>query len=430
MSSYSNLNPENADLPHVTAKKILQRLNTGVTPAGLYVNGNQNLHVQIPRDLFGRVEVATPTTLFDSKFDISDRSDKWNAEGTTAHDPSRARIVLTVAALSNTTSARQTRRSIIYQPGKQQSGVMTFRLGSPAAGITRRVGLFESQHGIFLEQTVGGLSFVIREDGAASESASQANWNADKLDGTGASGVILDQTKCQILVIAYEWLGVGTVSCGFFHQGEVIWAHHFHHANVVTQVYVSTPNAPIRYEISNDGTGAESTFDQICSTVYSSGGVQNQGRVRSVDRETTPLTTLNDSDIYPLLAIRLSDVRANCVIENLSVMSTDNTALWQWQLILNPTVAGTALSFSTYSEFVDVARPTNATKVSGGTLLGSGYAVNSLQSRPSVSVNPADDNIMGEQSIGGATDVMVLAVRRITGTTVPFYGSLIYREFS
>lgn len=430
MNFQSNLNPQDTDHPHHTSKKILQRLNTGlaVTTAGQNYDASGRLLVDTPRDLFNRVEVAQPVTLFDSKLDQDAREDQWNEAGTTAHDATRARQVLTVANASSTTSARQTKRAIIYQPGKAQTGVFTFRLGAAAAGITRRVGLFDADDGMFLEQTSTGVRFVIRDGGAASETAEQADWNIDKLDGTGASGVTLDETRCQIFFVSYEWLGVGSVVFGFFYNGAPVVCHKMHHANLVTQVYVQTPNAPIRYEITNDGTGVESTFDQICSTVYTSGGAQNQGRVHTVDIGTTAVATLNNGNLFPLIAIRLNNNHANAVIEDLSAICTDNAIVWNWQLLLNPTVTGTALSFSDHSEFVQVARPDNATTVSGGTLLASGYAVNQNASRPTINFSPKDDNFLGEQSIGGDADIIVLAVRRLTGTTPEFYGSLTYRE--
>jgi hypothetical protein len=429
---FPHTQPEDGDMQHPTLQKTLQRLNTGiaVTNASLQFDSTGRLKVDLPRDLFNRVEVAEPVTLFDSKLDLSERTDQWNSTGSVAHDATRAREVLTVANASSTTTARQTKRSIIYQPGKAQTGVFTFRMGAAATGITRRVGLYCSQEGIFFEQTSAGLRFVIRDQSATSESAEQADWNVDKLDGNGPSGVTIDITRCQIFFIAYEWLGVGTVALGFYYNGAPVVCHLFHHSNQVTQVYMRTPNSPIRFEIVNDGTGAESTFDQICSTVYSSGGAQNQGHLHAVDRQTTALTTLNNANLYPVIAIRLGSVRANAIIENLSMMCTDNSVFWQWQLLLNPSVTGTALSFSDYSEFVQVARPTNATTVSGGTLMAAGYVINATANKPSVNLNPAEDNLLGEQTIGGDTDVVVLAVRRITGTTPDFYGSLTYREIA
>ena len=56
----------------------------------------------------------------------------------------------------------------------------------------------------FFEQNGTDLRVVIRDDGSGSvvdSVVSQANWNVDKLDGTGASGITIDTTKDNIYFI-------------------------------------------------------------------------------------------------------------------------------------------------------------------------------------------------------------------------------------
>ena len=64
--------------------------------------------------------------------------------------------------------------------------------------------------GLYLEQDGTAISVVRRYmttgGTGAEERVLQANWNKDKLDGTGASGVNLDWTMAQHLVIEYQWL--------------------------------------------------------------------------------------------------------------------------------------------------------------------------------------------------------------------------------
>lgn len=417
------------DIANWPAIQTVDGVVTAVQGGNWNVGVSGPVEVTIPQvDLFDRVQTADPVTLFQSKLDLANRTDLWNSTGTATYDSSRARCVLSVANLASATSARQTKRRFIYQPGKTQLMVMTFRMGVAATGITRRLGMFDANNGIYLEQTSAGLAMSIRSGGALSETKAQAAWNKDPLDGTGPSGVTLNMAKTQIFFIALEWLGVGTVQCGFFYNGKKIVAHEFHHANLSTEVYMVTPNLPIRYEITNDGSGAAHDLDQICATVISIGGVQLTGHLHSVDRAATALTTLNDADLYPLLAIRLSDVRANVILDNATVICTSNTALWRWALLLNPTVAGAALSFSAASDMVEAARPSNSSKVTGGILIDSGYALNTASIRPISGFSQSGDNIIGEQTIGGAADILVLAVQRLTGSTEAFYGSLTYRE--
>ena len=94
----------------------------------------------------------------------------------------------------------------------------------------------------------------------------QSSWNTDKLDGTGTSGVTLDTTKTNIFWIDFEWLGVGTVRYGVVVNGAFICCHKTHHANLLTLVYMSTPNLPIRWEIRTTGNAVDQ-LTAICCTV-------------------------------------------------------------------------------------------------------------------------------------------------------------------
>jgi hypothetical protein len=135
------------------------------------------------------------------------------------HSYDRSSVILTTGTGATDKAIRQTHRYHAYVPGKSNLSLLTFVLGSVVTNVVRRVGIFDDLNGIFLEQTESELAFVIRTatSGSASDASRvvQSDWNKDKLDGTGASGVNLDATKTQILFIDYQWLGVGRVRIGF-----------------------------------------------------------------------------------------------------------------------------------------------------------------------------------------------------------------------
>jgi len=112
------------------------------------------------------------------------------------------------------------------------------------------------------------MKVVIRSNVTGSpvdSEVAQSSWNGDKLDGNGLSGITLSPLNTQIMWFDMEWLGVGDVRMGFFIGGKQIIAHTFGNANAIPTVYMSTPNLPIRYEITNDGTGGAVDMDHICS---------------------------------------------------------------------------------------------------------------------------------------------------------------------
>jgi len=105
----------------------------------------------------------------------------------------------------------------------------------------------------------------------------------------------------------------------------------------------------------------------------------------------------------------------------------ESTATFNWYLLLNPTVVGTALNFTQVTNsVVDVdAVSTNATTVTGGTTLATGTLKQTNEG--SVIVDGDTDYLLGS-TIAGVSDIVVLAVQRITGTTETFYGSINWRE--
>jgi hypothetical protein len=383
-------------------------------------------------DAFGCLRVSEKQNLFESKLTLDTAALLWDEAETsgsgtsTSHSTTNASVTMTVATNTAGTRVRQTKRKFAYQAGNSQLVEMTFVLGAAATGITRRVGYFDASNGLFLEQSAGTLYFCIRKNGSDTK-IPQSQWNGENLLGADVSTITIDPSKAQIFWFDFEWLGVGTVRFGFVLNGQRYVCHSANHANSVTSVYMSTPTLPLRYEISNDGTGAQSTLQCICNRVASEGGSLQFGQFFSTSRGATGLTTLNDSDAYPLIALRLQSTKQNTavVLNNLTLVVT-STAAYRWALVLNPTITGTALSWSAVTNSameVDVAR-TNGSKVTGGVTLIGGYGLSNNEGNVASSVGFPG---MGA-TIAGVSDIVVLAVQRLTGTTETFYGSIDWRE--
>jgi hypothetical protein len=80
-----------------------------------------------------------------------------------------------------------------------------------------------------------------------------SQFNIDKLDGTGPSGVTINLSKMQMFYIDYAWYGAGAIRFGVKDErGQVIYVHRMTHANVNTAAYMRSGNLPARYEASND----------------------------------------------------------------------------------------------------------------------------------------------------------------------------------
>jgi hypothetical protein len=267
------------------------------------------------QDAFGRLRVSEAFTLGDYKhtygIDPNFRDTLTNG-GTVTHIANQACARLATTSNTSSRAIHQTKMYHNYMPGKSQLIKTTINFYAATTNVTKRTGYYDDLNGIYFEQNGAGvLSFVIRTNtsGTASDTRriTQADWNKDKCDGTGASGFNLDITKTQIVFIDFQWLGVGRVRCGFVHDGQMIVAHEFYNSNNLPVVYMANPNLPIRCEILNTGTTAGGYFDQICSTVVSEGGYMESGIDFSADTGQTSQSITLANGMYPIMAIRLKN---------------------------------------------------------------------------------------------------------------------------
>jgi hypothetical protein len=298
------------------------------------------------------------------------------------------------------------------------------------------VGYFDERNGLFLQASGTTLSFVRRTftSGAAVDNVvPQSSWNIDKMDGTGKSGITVDVTKTQILIMDLEWLGVGRVRYGFVIDGLIYYCHELNNANNLSVVYISTPNLPVRYEIGNDGTGAASSLVHICSSVVSEGGQQATVSQAYVSRSGEAQTLANQDLYTPLVSIRLKTTHIGTRLSPLfvEVLATTNVN-YEWVLLLNPIIAGTDAAVWTpltnSALEYDITR-TTANTVSGGTRLSGGYGSSSAQTR-SAAKGVASSYLTIGSNIDNSVDELVLAVANIDGNGGTIYGGKIVDEYN
>ena len=79
----------------------------------------------------------------------------------------------------------------------------------------------------------------------------QSQFNMDRVDGTGPSGLVVDLTKMQMFYIDYSWYGAGTIRVGFRdNNGKIFYCHRFVNTNQNYAAYMRVGNLPGRYETS------------------------------------------------------------------------------------------------------------------------------------------------------------------------------------
>lgn len=385
-------------------------------------------------DAFGRLRVANPTTLFDSKMLFDKNPLFWDetitdnsGNATSTHDTSDASVSMYVEATD--TIIRQTKQRFNYQPGKSQLVVCTGQLSNGGTGVMGRIGAFDANDGLFFELDDTTCS-VVKRKATADTSVAQADWNLDKLDGTGPSGVTLDTTKAQIMFFDYEWLGVGRVRFGFYFDGLPVYVHEFDHVNELTSVYMSTPNLPVRYELSSAAGGASATMQHICSSVVSEGGSDLFGVIHAESTEGTAVVGTNADTIYAVIGLRLKGTHLDAIVKPEEVSMMAETADdFEWMLLLNPTVAGTPTFADVTNSACQSYTGASANVVTADSWdlrIAAGFTKNTNQGGSPVALDVQSAFGLGS-TIAGTPDELVLAVRPL-GAAAEIQGTLSWRE--
>lgn len=360
--------------------------------------------------------------------------------GTVVHHTNRASTILTVDSVSGSGLIYQTKRYFKYDPGLglllNLTGILVKdNLNEP---VRRRYGYFDAANGIFFQNEGGVSSWVLRNSTAGPSSSgsvselivTQANWNMDKLDGTGSSSITLDPTKAQIFVIDYQWMGVGRVRVGFEFGGKYVYAHEFIHTNNSDVVYMATPNLPFRGEITNiSGTVGSSSLEQMCYSISTEGGFSDKlGIARSANMGITPRNV--GVERTPLISFRLQESASHSTIADLSTEIVSLTSTnFLWEAVLNPTIPDSA-SWTPVSDSVIEIDTARSGTVVGGTTLASGYGAAAGQKAGS----PVESIILPIQSmLGFGSDVLgnrdeiVITAQNTVGTD-NFLASIEWQE--
>lgn len=389
-------------------------------------------------DAFGRLRVSQPYTLFDSQnryaadnqFDVA-----TTGTGTTTFLSNEAAVKMEVTGAGVGSVTRQSYRSFPYQPGKGLLVLATFVMDPNTSGnLKQRVGYYNDNNGVFFQRTSGTNSFVLRSSVTGSptdiRTVAQANWNGDKLNGSGPSGYLLDPTKAQILWMDFEWLGVGSVRCGFIINGEYIVCHTFNNANEISNVYMTTAILPMRYEIVSTTAAVAASIKAICCSVVSEGGYE-QYSPGHVARRTTALATIGTT-FKPLVSIRLAAGREGAVVvpQRIQVLPTTSQN-YEVALVRNATLTGA--SWSAVPTDSNVEFDVAATAVTGGTIVQTDYVTSSGSGGTTPLLDPAGYNwaLQLGSTIAGVSDILTIQIRTVSGaTTGDAFGSLSFWDLT
>lgn len=351
-----------------------------------------------PTDLFHRLQTADPASVFDSKFEYEDQPLLWekitSSGGSANYSPALATVQLSITGAINSLAALQSYLYSYYQPGRAQLVRITFN-GPNTLNSTceTRIGIFDANNGVYYRKTGQNQhAFVIRSNlGFLSENvAPQANWNIDRLDGTGPSGITLDGIYSQILLIDAQWLGVGSVIVGFDIGGVAYPCHQFNHSNATQGLYTRTLTLPVRFEITNpdgDLNNNGQFLNCYCASVVSSGGDHEphgfEFATRNTAFRTCPVGGLPLVSIRPRTTYGASLVtNRQLVLPNVWGGCADSTGAAAFDVIYGGVVTGGAWANVDGNSSIEVNL--GGTAIAGGIRADTGFVVGTATSRGSI----------------------------------------------
>lgn len=237
---------------------------------------------------------------------------------------------LSVYRMSTSTSAnsyiqRATHHYHKYQAGTGVLIMMTMSFAdNGVANNVKQWGYYDDTDGIFFRLNGTDLQVGIRhsegDTTVIDEVINHDDWNGDKLDGSGLSGMTIDLTKSNFFWMDFTFLGVANVRFGVLGEdGQRIVCHTWQNINIHTgKPYMRFASLPLQYETWNeDVTNVGSEMIIIGAAIYAEQNIDVKLRHFADLSRTVPITVTNERPIF--------SVRPNVYYHGTQVWNLDET---------------------------------------------------------------------------------------------------------
>ncbi len=370
-----------------------------------------------------RLKISNYQTDFFNTFQYGKETDVWDESttlgGAATWNSNTNWVDMSVGSTQGSKVTRQTRNVMRYIPGRSSQLTYAIKFQTPVTGIRRRIGLFDDANGFYFEDAgvigADGLpeyNVVVRTStsGVLVENrVPRSQWNGDRLDGLGISGIVADATKVQMISFEYEWYGAGQIAIGYVINGFTHIIHTFNHANINTVPWSSTPFLPIRLELENlTGVAGTHYLYQGSNSLISEGEATKLGIAQNVTGPITGRTMTNANTFYPILTIRLKSTALKGIVlpTFFQAATVDNTSVF-YKLIRNATLTG-ANFLDMPDENAFTQYDVSATAYTGGVDLDSGFVIGG----GGTGIRLDKDTVyqIGRSSMGTVSDTLTLAI--------------------
>jgi len=314
-------------------------------------------------DAFSRLRISEPISRLESQFTYNLQpllyEQLTNGVGATiVHNATERCALMTFSSTPDGGFAyMQSYEWTFYHPGNSHLIFVTFNFQLHVPGVIKFAGYGDlSNNGIHFISNGSGFAWrILSNTNEGDQTILQNNWNLDKLDGTGKSGITLNVTKTQILVIDLQALYTGRVRVGFDINGVIVFCHEFNHANISLFPYIQTASLPIIVGMTASNT-VSTTMLFVCATVRSEGADSNlEGFSFGVEGTATAAndTRTHILSVRPKTTFNGLENRINFNLQDINFLVTGNSPVL-WELCVGQAISGTTAFNnvnSTYSAF-------------------------------------------------------------------------------
>jgi len=325
--------------------------------------------------LFGQRRAVAPTIVFVTtpSYDVDPLRWEIRASGASNGGAWNANKRQTDLTLTNAGYVvAQSRRYVVYEPGRPVRVTQTGALGTHRENVTVRWGQFDAANGLFWERSATG---VLRCGKRSSVSGSVVDTYYDQGDWNGPDTLPagFDASKNQVWLIEYAWLGTAGARWGVFTPAGFRYVHTQIFSNASDVSYMQTATLPLRVEVSaTDAPATPAVVGKVCAEVESEGGYFTQaafpfaaGRLNGDGIATTALV--------PLVALRpaltFGGIPNHVQIEAQDVHVLATGAPVDWRLLYYPPGTTNPVTGGTWAAATHSATEVN---VSGTALSATG----------------------------------------------------------
>ena len=185
-------------------------------------------------------------------------------------------------------------------------GWTAYVAGNKVTFISWRVGSKAGVYSLSAATAVGTFSQGIEGTTAEEVFIPQSDWNLDKLDGTGESGMTLIPTFGNVYQIAFQWLGFG--NSAFYIEdtatGRFVEVHRIHWTNTTTVPVILNPTLPLYISSINTSNTTDvvaktsSMMAAIQGTILPGGHPHGANNTKTATTTEVPIISIRNKIIY------------------------------------------------------------------------------------------------------------------------------------